>query len=218
MLSLIKIRVKYIIRKPCLLFWTYLFLPIIITIAGFISMSNKKALELKKYRTHFFNETKQFFNNGDNYDYIKSELQYTGFLVNEKEDCNVIKAVLNEFNLMFSEFPKCEEAESKFDNYTLNIIKIDKDDGKYTVDLTSRDTFVGVHDKFLFDKEDLNQDLIIDPYYVSKQQQQAIPYQFETFFDLESLIARIIIRLEGKNENNNHNFEMSLGFNKYPDS
>ena len=185
MLSLIKIRVKYITRKPCLLFWTYLFLPIIITIAGFFSMSNKKALELKQYRTHIFNETKQFFNNGDNYDYIKSELGYTGFLVNEKEDCNVIEAVLNEFNLMFSEFPKCEDAESKFDNYTLNIIKIDKDDGKYTVDLTSRDTFVGVQDQFLFDKEDLNQDLIIDPYYVSNQENPALTDKFHTFFVLE---------------------------------
>ena len=222
MLSLIKIRVKYVIRKPCLLFWTYLFLPIIITIGGLIAISNKEPLELKRYNAQILEGTKQFFNTtGYTYGNIKSKLRYTGFLVTESKDCSVIENVLNEFNLCSPNCPKCEEEESKFNNYTFNIIKIEKDDKKYTVDLTSRDTLVSLIDKsnqYFFKKDDLSQDLIIDPYYVSKQQQQAIPYQFETFFDLESLIARIIIRLEGKNENNNHNFEMSLGFNKYPDS
>ena len=222
MLSLIKIRVKYVIRKPCLLFWTYLFLPIFITIGGLIAISNKEPLELKRYNAQILEGTKQFFNTtGDTYGNIKSKLRYTGFLVNEQKDCSMIENVLNEFNLCSPNCSKCEEEESKFNNYTFNIIKIEKDDKKYTVDLTSRNTLVSLvdqSDQYLFKKDDLSQDLIIDPYYVSKQQRQAIPYQFETFFDLESLIARIIIRLEGKNENNNHNFEMSLGFNKYPDS
>ena len=35
---------------------------------------------------------------------------------------------------------------------------------------------------------------------------------------MESFIARILIRLKGQNGTDSHNFEMSFGYNKYPDS
>ena len=62
MLSLIKIRVKYIIRNPCLLFWTYLFLPIIITIVAIVTISKKKKLDMKTFESVILpGDPKKFF-------------------------------------------------------------------------------------------------------------------------------------------------------------
>ena len=49
MLSLVKIRIKYIIRKPCLLFWTYILIPVIILIAAIVVINNKSPHTLEKY-------------------------------------------------------------------------------------------------------------------------------------------------------------------------
>ena len=49
MLSLISIRVKYLIRHPCLLFWSYLFIPsLILLIAIFSILDGKDRLEFEK--------------------------------------------------------------------------------------------------------------------------------------------------------------------------
>ena len=45
MLSLIKIRIKYVIRHPCLLFWTYIFLPILTLIGAIYAIKEKKGNE-----------------------------------------------------------------------------------------------------------------------------------------------------------------------------
>ena len=219
MLSLLKIRVKYVIRKPCLLFWTYLFLPIVITIAAIIIISDKEKHQLKSFPSITLEGKKQFFNEGaDQYPNIKHFFTNTGFQVDDEEDCKKITPVLQELGLCTPVCPKCTYHESLFSNFTLNIIKIEKKGKKYSVDLTSRDTFVGVNDKFLFVRDELSQDEITDPFYINEKRNNSISHQFNIFFELESLIAKILIRLEGKSEINNHNFEMSLGYNKYPDT
>ena len=218
MLSLIKIRVKYIIRNPCLLFWTYLFLPIIITIAAVIIISRKEPYKLKSFKSLILNETKVLFNEEEKYPNISEKLNYTGFLVDDQKDCEKILSLLNEFNLCNPNCPLCADKENSFNNYTLNIIQIEKKKNKYNVEVISRDTFVDIKTKYLFEGKELNQDLVTDPYYVKQNLNGQVINKFNTFFELESLISRILIRLEGKSEKNNHNFEMQLGYNKYPDS
>ena len=223
MLSLIKIRIKYIIRKPCLLFWTYLFLPIIITISAVVLLVEKSRESspptLRKFNSLSIDKTYKFFNDSINpysSDFI-TNMTYTSFLVEDKKDCNVIKETLDEFNIKEKNTPLCVEKESEFNNYTQNIIKLEKKKGKYTIDLTSRETYVFGYKLFhkLFDKSELYQDNIIDAFYVHKNSEYK-PESFNKFFELESILARILLKLENKPLK--HNFEMNIGFNKYPDS
>ena len=216
MLSLIKIRVKYIIRKPCLLFWTYLFLPIIILIAAIVTINNKKKKTLTSFESSILPYQKTFFNEIEEYPNINFYLNFTGFLVDEEKDCNTINSILSEFDICQEQCPICTEKESSFDNYTVNIIKIKKKKGKYNVELTSRNTGVGLDFLVLFEKDDLSQDTITDPYYVKNNSNFSAFEKFDIFFELQSLISRIIIKLEGKEPK--HNFEMNFGFNKYPDT
>ena len=223
MLSLIKIRIKYIIRKPCLLFWTYLFLPIIITISAVVLLVEKSRESspptLRKFNSLSIDKTYKFFNDSRNpysSDFI-TNMTYTSFLVEDKKDCNAIKETLDEFNIKEKNTPLCVEKESEFNNYTQNIIKLEKKKGKYTIDLTSRETYVFGYKLFhkLFDKSELYQDNIIDAFYVHKNSEYK-PESFNKFFELESILARILLKLENKPLK--HNFEMNIGFNKYPDS
>ena len=225
MLSLIKIRVKYIIRNPCLLFWTYLFLPIIITIVAIVTISKKKKLDMKTFESVILpGDPKKFFEQKkeDEYQNIKPYLSFTCFLVEDAKYCDTIKPLLNEYDIaeVDSLSPLCTDKESNFNNYTLNIINIKKKKGKYNVDLTSRNTEMSYFGLFFFQKDDLSQDVMTDPYYIEKindTEFDTLHPQINIYFELQSLVARILIALEGK-ENLKHNFEMEFGFNKYPDS
>ena len=63
MFSLISIRVKYLIRHPCLLFWSYLFLPLVIIAFGIYSVLNKEQNIYFKARENPYNISElQFFN------------------------------------------------------------------------------------------------------------------------------------------------------------
>ena len=155
MLSLIKIRVKYIIRNPCLLFWTYLFLPIIITIVAIVTISKKKKLDMKTFESVILpGDPKKFFEQKkeDEYQNIKPYLSFTCFLVEDAKYCDTIKPLLNEYDIaeVDSLSPLCTDKESNFNNYTLNIINIKKKKGKYTVDLTSRNTEMSYFGLFFF--------------------------------------------------------------------
>ena len=53
-------------------------------------------------------------------------MTYTSFLVEDKKDCNAIKETLDKFNIKEKYTPLCVEKESEFNNYTQNIIKLEK--------------------------------------------------------------------------------------------
>ena len=220
MLALIRIRVKYIIRHPCLLFWSYLFLPIVIIIAAIVIITKKDSYSLKTSNSVSLIKS-EFFQEAQGYPNIKRDFNFTGFLVDNKADCDKITKVLEDFDLCTYQCPKCTDTESNFDNYTLNIIKIEKKNGKYDIELTSRQTSIWLNvTRFLFVENDLAQDIIIDPYtnedYNNSSKKMI---QFGKFFELESIIARILLNLKGEDyKTPAHNFNMTLGYNKYPDS
>ena len=230
MLSLIKIRVRYIIRKPCLLFWTYLFLPIIILIAAIIVIMKKKEKTLKSFDPYVFNQRLKFFDDNDEYSNIKEGLKGTTFVVNDEKYCETIIPLLNAYGIAEDKCPLCTGRESNINNYTVNMIKLEKKKGKFNVEMTTRsiffapdiDFFLYSYNKMFYKKDDLTQNYIIDPYYTLDKSEwirnnnPELP-EFNVFFELQSFIAKIIIKLEGK-DNIKDNFEMQMGYNKYPDS
>ena len=220
MLSLLKIRVKYIIRNPCLLFWTYLCLPIIIAIVGAAMFAAKDEIELETYESRTIAEKKIFLGNMSQYEHIFPYLQYTGFLVPKQADCDIINSIVEPFQ---SNKPKCSDKESSFNEKINNIIKIEENGGKYKVDLDMERHFGKSSTYLFFEKDDLDQDYITDPYYKmdlkdpGSYHNMQLPNDAHIFFELQSLISRILIGLKGK-EIGKHNFEMYFGYNKYPTS
>ena len=105
MLSLLRIRVKYVIRNRCLLFWTYLFLPIIIFILGVSFLANKNPLTPNKYQSVALLKNKTFFVENECYSSIKENLPETAFLVPDKANCAAIQNVLKDHNLCNSTVP-----------------------------------------------------------------------------------------------------------------
>ena len=306
MLSLIRIRIKYLIRHPCLLFWSYLFLPLLILIIAIFKLKDgpnqyelqitEEPYSIKKEYT-FFQKQISYFNL---YKYWRS----TVFVVNKEEDCTKIQNFFNE-SLGVKNI-NCSLLESNVTIKTENIIKIKRENEKYRVYLTSREknvtksnkndnmnisqfmnmteldelakllnqlnftnatdgqslieelekidfskvldilnitvpsgfpeiknindllkmlailnqTDFGVSNK-IFDKNDIKQDLITDPFFVNEAHNDTILSKFDIFFDLQSLLARIILLLDDKKEqvkNPKSNFIMKLGYNPYPNN
>ena len=220
MQTLLNIRLKYIVRRPCLFFWVFLFIPIIIAIVFSSLFAAKKKVSEEYHESFPLQGNKTFL--GDNYDYtyIKSSLSSTGFLVPDKANCDIINALLKEHAICYpNNCPVCSDKESDFEMSVINVIKIEKKSGKYNVEL-NMDRFNGKSSIF-FAREDLDQDVIVDPYYAKEfnpyGKDTRIPYQIHTFFELQSLVSRILIKLEGK-EKEKHYFDMFFGYNKYPES
>jgi len=222
MQALLNIRLKYIVRRPCLFFWVFLFIPIIIAIVFSSLFAAKDKYSIKYYNSFPLQNNKTFL--GDNYDYsyIKPYLRFTGFLVPEQSNCNVINAFIKDHNLCSSSCPVCSDKESDFHELIFNVINIEKKSGRYNVEL-NMDRLNGRNNYIYLTRDDLDQDEIVDPYYVKtinsydKDKGYKIPNQVHIFFELQSLVSRILIKLEGK-ENQKHDFEMSFGYNSYPNS
>ena len=216
MLSLIRIRIKYIIRHPCLLFWSYLFLPIVILIIALVSLSDKKDLDLISYKSVSLKTPLDFFKEGEQYSKLSPYLPYTGILIDDKNKCDKIDDILDDYHISFS---NCSNKESDFDDLIVNIVQIEQKDGKYKVELTSRNTNyirgINPNSNQLFKRDELDQDAITDPFYVINNN-KTLDYNFQAVFQLQSMISVILIKLEGKSIS--HNFRMDFGYNKYPDS
>ena len=216
MLSLIRIRIKYIIRHPCLLFWSYLFLPIVILIIALVSLSDKKDLDLISYKSVSLKTPLDFFKEGEQYSKLSPYLPYTGILIDDKNKCDKIDDILDDYHISFS---NCSNKESDFDDLIVNIVQIEQKDGKYKVELTSRNTNyirgINPNSNQLFKRDELDQDAITDPFYVINNN-KTLDYNFQAVFELQSMISVILIKLEGKSIS--HNFRMDFGYNKYPDS
>ena len=236
MFSLVKIRVKYIIRKPCLLFWTYILIPSIILIAAIFNLKDKKEEDIKKYeKLALASDPKDFLN--DNYKNLKDSkyLYFTSFIVDKEENCKAVNDVLEKNNISLDildpEFSICNTTESKLSNLTLNIIKISKKKDKYKVTLKCKGGG-GVDDRFnetypnwgdiknfiLYNQDDLDEKIITDAFYVNETNIYDYKIKkYEIFFELQSFISKIIINLE-KKSGIQKSFKMELGYNKYPDS
>ena len=222
MQSLINIRVKYLLRHPCLLFWSYIFLPLIFFL---FSIYLSKTDEPEKPPKHFKNEPEQsgedfFFNkiiNGSKtertYESLKKFLPNTVVIINDDTYCDKIKNFfVNETNINVN----CSYYTKKFSNDTSHIINIEKKEDKFQISLIERqreDSTI-----LMFERGDLDQDKITDLFYINNVTHNKTTFEekkFKRFWELESLLAKLLIKLNNKEIKSD--LKMKIGFNSYPE-
>ena len=104
MLSLINIRVKYLVRNPCLLFWSYLFIPsLILFIAIIVILNGKDRLEFEQKMPPISVAKKEFKGDyhEDENNILKGYWDNTLLAVDNGIDCTKVKRAL--FNLALSD-------------------------------------------------------------------------------------------------------------------
>ena len=227
MISLISIRVKYILRHPVLLFFSYLLIPILIAISSILMIFNND----KDYP--FFEKINPKLINNSNYNLSTNSyhnleifLNYTLFLLDKEIDCQIVKEFINsKFNIFDEEF-HCSNFEKDAKNEIFNVIKIDKKKNKYRIDLTTRNTNVSdenVTFRFFrfFDKNDLDEDKIKDLFYVNdlyyNNYTDYKKNKYNIFFNLQSLLSKLVMKIENIDEKKDVDFNMHLGYNSYPE-
>jgi len=155
MISLIQIRIAYLKRHPCLLFWGYLFLPLIILLFGIYKLTKDKTIYVyqEKKDPEPINQEFLFFDDRNSYFKLFRYWDSTTFIVDQIENCDKIRNFFrDEFYLKDI---NCSIIESNYTQKTENIIKIKKEGKKYRVYLTTKE-------KNLTKSEPLNIDTIID--------------------------------------------------------
>ena len=215
MLSLISIRVKYLIRNPCLLFWSYLFIPaFILFIAIIVILNGKDRLEFEKKMPPLLLQTKQFKGDyhEDENDILKGYWDNTLLVVDDGIDCTKVKKAF--FNLTLSGI-NCTNNRKDATNKTANIISIEKSKNKYKIYLNViRNNIHG--SKEFFEDKDLDQDIITDPFKITKNYTHKHNLQkYDRFYALQSTLSKLLILINDKNINTE--FSMHLGYNPYPD-
>ena len=221
MLSLLRIRVKYIERHGCLLFWTYLFLPVLTFISAvFLLLKGSLEYETVKKESPIIFQEMEFFKNSSKYSNsylnILPGLLRTLIVVEDQNKCKEIQTFLREevYNITFN----CSITTNTTEK-TNNIIKITKKNNKYRIDLETRgeNTY---SEKPFFVKNDLNQDTIVNAFYAYIPENQTFPDTIKekniVFFELQSLLSKLLIKVY-ENKTLNYNFNMTFGFNPYPE-
>ena len=137
MFSLVKIRIKFIIRHPCLLFWTYIIIPGLILAGAIALLLNKTKPTLQKYEKEaLIDSTKEFLENKFENLLDLNYLTFTGFVVNNEDNCKKIEKVYIDNKIPipndYPEYKFCTTLEANLTNITLNVIKIIKENDKYT--------------------------------------------------------------------------------------
>ena len=225
MLSLINIRVKYLKRHPCLLCWSYLFLPGIILFITIVLMKTRnKVLPIKDLKNapklagedYFFDQLVDGAKVKRTYDKIVSFLPNTIVITNDDRQCdNIVNYIEEETNTTLN----CSYYTNNFTNDTTHIIKIEKIDNKYKIFLIERQREDIT--PLMFSRNDLNQDLITDLFYLSNITNNKTDIsifeeqRFKLYWELESLLAKLLIKLNNKEVKSD--FKMNLGYNSYPE-
>ena len=213
MLSLLRIRVKYLIRKPCLLFWSYLFLPILVLIIAIYQLIHKSTqfdVILKENPIEI--GEKYFFSDANSYDDIKYYFYFSMIVVDDKKYCDQIIGFFKK-NKIFRNI-NCSTTIKDATNLTANIIQIEKKKNKFRINLSLRN--VGMIPFNFFAKEDLDQDKITDVFYMSMDHNNETKHtKFIIFWELQSLLSKLLIELNGKKIG--PNFKMKFGYNPYPE-
>ena len=170
MLSLISIRAKYLYRHPCLLFWSYMFQPMIIFLLSMgllkIRIVIPPTLQPKVEPTisgqnYFFSEENNNTLIQRNYDLLKTYLPNITIITNNESYCkDIINFVQEETNYTIN----CSFYTKNFTNDTSHIIKIDNKEGKYKISLIERQR--EFESKLMFYNSDLDQDTMTDLFYV----------------------------------------------------
>ena len=171
MKSLIKIRSKYLFRHPCLLFWSYLFLPGLFFILSFYLLRTRQSLLPPKHlkneplmngEDYFFNQMEQNTKKERTYDSIKMFLENTSIIINDESYCqNIIDFIVEVTNVTVN----CSFYKNTFPNETTHVLKFEKIENKFKIfliEILRKDDT-----KVMFEKSELDQDKILDLFFIS---------------------------------------------------
>ena len=145
MLPLLNIRIKYILRHPCLLFFSYIFLLAIIIIVSIFLLNDKKgATKIDKNYPAVFNYDFNFTSDEYNpYEYDKdlNLLWNSAIFISESFDCNeIIGFIDKKINNKDNNYPgysiRCKNNDNNLAEEEVNVIHIKKGKNKkYRIDL-----------------------------------------------------------------------------------
>ena len=221
MITLISIRSKYLYRHPCLLFWSYMFLPGLIFLfsMGIIKLGRAPPLPIQEKiesyeagENYFFSEE---FNNTlipRDYKLLKTFLPNMTVIINDQSVCkDIIKFVQDETNMTIN----CSFYRNNYTNDTTHIIRMEKKEGKYKISLIERQR--QSNSKLMFASFDLDQDTMTNIFYVANETRNQSAFEderFKAYWELQSFLAKMLIKLNNKEIKND--FKMNIGFNPYP--
>ena len=221
MISLISIRSKYLYRHPCLLFWSYMFLPglIFLLSMGILKLGKAPPLPIQE-KIESYEAGENFFFTEEfndtliprNYELLKKFLPNMTVIINDQSCCkDIVKFVKDETNMTIN----CSFYTKNFTNDTTHIIRMEKIEGKYKISLIERQR--DSSSKLMFASADLEQDTITDVFYVANNTRNQSAFEddrFKIYWELQSFLAKMLIKLNNKEIKND--FKMNIGFNPYP--
>ena len=214
MLSLVKIRARYLSRHKCVVYFSYFFIPTLIFISLVITaISNEKLYYIIKDGEKIYGEEVELVKIfDDNEDFSEFQEDF-GIVSENKEDCYIINNLINKNKSLSL---ACDTKEKDFINDNINYIKIINDNGKYNIEL------IEVKYHSLFSSSFFYYDKFADPfyyensfsYYYDNETNKKI-YKYETFLKLQTLLSQFLIEKE-KGIKNNKNIIMNIGRNAFP--
>ena len=222
MLSLIQIRSRYLYRHPCLLFWSYMFLPGVVFLLSMVSLKvndESSWLQLQPKREASFSDEDYFFaeeiNNTKverNYTVVKEMLENMTIIINEEGRCNdIIQFVEGETNITVN----CTYDPRNYTNDTIYILKMEKTDNKYKIRMSERDKGGSVRP--VYSRWDLDQGLMANLFVTANETRNETilsDKRFKAYWEMQSFFSKMLIKFSGKKIKND--IKISLGFNAYP--
>ena len=207
MITLIKIRFKYLSNHRCTVFWSYFFIPIIILIfipifliLFYDSKKDKKSYEIKKYEGKALNITKELLSQNITLN------KYNFSLVSKDEkDKKIIQELIKQEIEWQTELDKIQ-------NKNHIIIKIDNINEIYKIEL------IQSSENQIFNNNSLYTDLYYDkfyPSYLDYYKKWNDIELFNEFFQLQSLFSQFLIKKKG-NSYSHKELTIEIGENSYP--
>ena len=218
MIPLLRIRLKYLKRHCCLLFWTYIFIPSLVFATAIISFLIGKETINKYEKTKPIIYEELEFNKIDNFNFISNYLEYSLFVVEDETKCSEIQKLISKETNQFVENVNCSISEKNVTSQTSNIIKIKKVDDKYRANLEVRGAYGN-----LFSNTDLEQDIITNAFIEGNdtsseknRRSKSTDNNNKRFFQLQSLLSKIIVEVY-EQKKFEYNFNMTFGYNPFPE-
>ena len=216
MLTLIKIRGNYLARYPCAVFFTYFLIPVVLILILVLIVSlGIYSNEIKdgeiKGRSSLEKDL-DLFNKYEKYSIFNNEISYAFVTDDPTTDCSILYD-LTSINFACVTDENDEEAMDK------NIVKIQKKDGKYDIQITLPES------SYLFGDSIKGNEPYMDPfdYHVQKLESDYNSYSYsyynndvKYFFELQSLLAKFLIKKEKGENNPTKKILYDIGVNKYP--
>ena len=220
MIPLIKIRATYLKRKKGTLIFSYILIPILITIFAMYYIMNKdpeNPIVINDKQVFNYNKEYDLFGDSEKagYSELMQYLANTSLVV---ENENIGKELVNYINKKTNITLKLYSNEDELDKYPQNIISLDynEKDKKYKFTYKEREIIEFFSILFPFNTSILSSQNASNLFIYDYQNYFITEIQNQIFFKYQSFLATFLIELENKQRNKDLHF--NLGLNSFPPS